>query len=214
MNIADNLARVLQAVPDTFRPRSRLPVSDWAEEHRILPGAKGGRWKNSLTPYLKDIMDALSETHPAKYVVFCKSVQIGGSETGYNAIGCWMTESPANIILALPTEEMFRMVGKSRLRPMFKLCKIFTGKVTEARDGQGMTSSHFPFPGGALHLVTAKSGAGVASVNARYVVMDESDLYDLAIPGEGSPVSLLEARTATFGFNHKILLTLHPPAQL
>ena len=210
MDFTANLARMLQVVPDTFRPRSRLPVSDWAEQNRILPGAKGGRWKNDRTPYLKDIMDALSETHPAKYVVFCKSVQIGGSEAGYNAIGCWMTESPANIILALPTEEMFRMVGKTRLRPMFRHCSIFTGKVSEARDGQGMTSSFFPFPGGDLHLVTAKSGAGVASVNARYVVMDETDLYDLAIPGEGSPVTLLEARTSTFGFNHKILLTSTP----
>ena len=35
----------------------------------------------------KEIMDALSESHPSKIVVFCKSVQIGGSEAGYNAIG-------------------------------------------------------------------------------------------------------------------------------
>ena len=122
MNLEDNLARALSPLTEGLRPRSRLLVSDWAEQHRILPPAsnEGGRWKNSRTPYLREVMDALGECNSHRVVVFCKPVQIGGSEAGYNAIGTWMTESPANIILSMPTEKMFR--AWSSRDPHYGLC--------------------------------------------------------------------------------------------
>ena len=48
---------------EELRPRPRLSASQWAEENRVLPGTNAipGPWRNSVTPYLTEIMDAFSE---------------------------------------------------------------------------------------------------------------------------------------------------------
>ena len=39
--------------------------------------AEPGPWRTSRTPYLKEVMDALSAVHPARRVVFMKGAQVG-----------------------------------------------------------------------------------------------------------------------------------------
>ncbi len=59
-----------------LRPPPQLTVSEWAERHRMLgsrASAEPGPWRTSRTPYLKDVMDALSAVHPARRVVFMMS---------------------------------------------------------------------------------------------------------------------------------------------
>ncbi len=61
-----------------LRPPPQLTVSEWAERHRMLgsrASAEPGPWRTSRTPYLKDVMDALSAVHPARRVVFMKGAQ-------------------------------------------------------------------------------------------------------------------------------------------
>ncbi len=38
--------------------------------------AEPAPWRTSRTPYLKDVMDALSAVHPARRVVFMKGAQV------------------------------------------------------------------------------------------------------------------------------------------
>jgi len=63
-----------------LRPPPQLTVSEWADQHRML-GSRGSAeldpWRTSRTPYLKDVMDALSAVHPARRVVFMKGAQVG-----------------------------------------------------------------------------------------------------------------------------------------
>lgn len=43
-----------------FRPPERITVSEWAERYRILDSkssATPGRWSNTRTPYLVEIMN-------------------------------------------------------------------------------------------------------------------------------------------------------------
>jgi len=65
-------------------PPPQLIVSEWADQHRML-GSRGsaepGPWRTSRTPYLKDVMDALSAVHPARRVVFVKGAQVGALES-------------------------------------------------------------------------------------------------------------------------------------
>ncbi len=80
-----------------FKPRPRLTVSQWAEKYRILPSdgsAEAGPWRNSRTPYLVEIMDALSANHPAKEVVLCKGAQLGGTEAGTNWLMYLIDQEP------------------------------------------------------------------------------------------------------------------------
>ena len=63
-----------------LRPPPQLTVSEWAERHRMLgsrASAEPGPWRTNRTPYLRDVMDALSAVHPARRVVFMKGAQLG-----------------------------------------------------------------------------------------------------------------------------------------
>ena len=66
-------------------PDTRLTVSEWADEFRILPtkaAKEAGRWRTARTPYLKEIMDCLSPSSPVERVAFMKGAQVGGTECG------------------------------------------------------------------------------------------------------------------------------------
>ena len=62
-----------------LRPPPQLTVSAWAEQHRILgsrASSEPGPWRTSRTPYLRDVMDALSAVHPARRIVVMKGAQV------------------------------------------------------------------------------------------------------------------------------------------
>ena len=72
-----------------LRPPPQLTVSQWADQHRVLStrgSSEPGPWRTSRTPYLKEVMEALSAVHPARRVVFMKGAQVGASEGG----NCWL----------------------------------------------------------------------------------------------------------------------------
>ena len=52
-----------------LRPPPQLTVSQWADQHRVLgtrASSEPGPWRTSRTPYLREIMDALSAVNPAR----------------------------------------------------------------------------------------------------------------------------------------------------
>lgn len=66
---------------DGLRPDKRYSVSEWADEYRVLTtesSAEAGRWRTDRTPYLREIMDALSADNEYRVVTFMKGAQIGG----------------------------------------------------------------------------------------------------------------------------------------
>ena len=84
-----------------LRPPPQLTVSEWADQHRML-GSRGsaepGPWRTSRTPYLKDVMDALSAVHPARRVVFVKVAQVGAIESDKCWLGYVMHNIPAPVL--------------------------------------------------------------------------------------------------------------------
>ena len=81
---------LLRTWRDGRTPDPELTVSRWADSHRLLSprGAnEAGRWRTSRAPYLRDIMDALSPSHPCQRVAFMKGSQVGATESGGNWIG-------------------------------------------------------------------------------------------------------------------------------
>ena len=80
-----------------LRPDSIMSVSDWADANRVLSqtaSSETGRFRTSRTPYLREIMDALSPTSKYEKVVFMKGAQIGGTEAGNNWIGYIIDQAP------------------------------------------------------------------------------------------------------------------------
>src|SRR6478735_9962899 len=197
-----------------LRPESRLTVSEWADNYRLLSqraSAEAGRWRTTRTPYLREIMDALSSSSPYERVVFMKGAQIGGTECGNNFVGYVIHHAPGPIMSIQPTVEMAKRNSKQRIDPLIEESPVLRNLVQSPRSrDSGNTILSKEFPGGILVMTGANSAVGLRSMPARYLFLDEVDAYPPSADDEGDPVALAEARTRTFSWRSKVLLGSTP----
>ena len=186
-----------------LRPDPPLTVSEWADKYRILPGSSSSEpmlWRTSRTPYLREIMDCLSESSPWERIVFLKSSQVGGTECGLNWLAWIIHQCPGPVLCVQPTTEMAKRLSKQRVDPMIAACPQLTGKVRDKRERDSSNTQLqkvFP-PSGYLVLTGANSAVGLRSMPVRFLFLDEVDGYPSDVAGEGDPVELAIARTRTF----------------
>lgn len=200
-NFIDGLLRAL-------RPTPILTVSDWSDGNRYLTSesaAEPGRWRTTRTPYLRDIMNDLSPNSPIVEVDVVKGVQLGFTESGLNAVGCFIDIAPCPIMYVMPTIDMSKAISESRIDPMIENSPSLREKVKPNRErDSGNTKFVKKFPGGVLVLSGANSAASLRSRPVKLLILDEVDAYPLSVDDEGSPISLAEKRTSTFGLKRKI----------
>ncbi len=197
-----------------LRPPPQLTVSQWADQHRVLStraSSEPGPWRTSRTPYLRDIMDALSAVHPARRVVFMKGAQVGASEGGNCWLGYIMHHVPAPVLAVQPTVELAKRFSRQRIDPLLEETPALRERVAPARArDSGNTMLSKEFPGGILVLTGANSAVGLRSMTARFLFLDEVDAYPGDVEGEGDPIALAEARARTFGWRRKAYLVSTP----
>jgi phage terminase large subunit GpA-like protein len=210
----DGAAAIAAAWADGLRPDPSLTVSAWADRHRVLSprGAnEAGPWRTSRTPYLKEIMDHLSPSHPCQRVVFMKGAQTGGTEAGNNFLGYVIHHAPGPILAVQPTVELAKRFSQQRVEPLIEASPILRERVAPSRSrDSGNTVLSKTFPGGILVLTGANSAVGLRSMPARYLFLDEVDAYPPSADEEGDPVALAEARTRTFAWRRKVFLVSTP----
>lgn len=214
--IQANIEIVERAFREALKPDPVFTVSEWADRHRILSrraSSEAGKWRTKRTPYLKAIMDALSITNSAKKVVFKKASQIGGTEAGNNWIGYIIDHVPGPTMLVLPTVDTAKRSSHLRIEPLIDECPTVKEKVATARSRDAShTVLQKDFVGGTLVIAGANSAAGLKSVPCRFVMLDELDEYPDDVEGQGSPVSLVLARSRTFS-RRKAFLVSTPTTQ-
>lgn len=210
----DGAEDLLRAWRRGIEPDPDLTVSEWADTHRKLSSrasAEPGQYRTGRTPYLRDIMDALSSSHPAQRISFMKAAQVGATEAGNNWIGFVIHHAPGPMLAVLPTVEMAKRSSRGRIDPLIEDSPALKERVQPARSrdaGNSMLSKEFP--GGILVLTGANSATGLRSMPARYVFLDEVDAYPASADEEGDPVSLAEARTTTFAHRRKVFMVSTP----
>ncbi|MHA1127341.1 MAG: phage terminase large subunit family protein [Alphaproteobacteria bacterium] len=210
----DGAEDMLQSWRRGMRPDPDLTVSEWADQHRWLSSrasAEPGRYRTARTPYLREIMDALSPGHPAQRITFMKAAQVGATEAGNNWIGFVIHHAPGPMLAVLPTLEMAKRSSRGRIDPLIEDSPALRERVNPARSrdaGNSMLSKEFP--GGILVLTGANSATGLRSMPARYIFLDEVDAYPASADEEGDPVSLAEARTTTFAHRRKVFMVSTP----
>jgi phage terminase large subunit GpA-like protein len=210
----DGAEDILRAWRRGLRPDPDLTVSEWADQHRWLSSrasAEPGRYRTDRTPYLREIMDALSPRHTAQRITFMKAAQVGATEAGNNWIGFVIHHAPGPMLAVLPTVEMAKRSSRGRLDPLIEESAALRARVKPARSrdaGNSMLSKEFP--GGILVLTGANSATGLRSMPARYIFLDEVDAYPASADEEGDPVSLAEARTTTFAHRRKVFMVSTP----
>ena len=195
-------------------PDPAQTVSEWADKHRILSSraaSEPGAYRTARTPYMREIMDALSPRDPAKRIVFMKAAQVGATEAGNNWVGYCIHRAPGPFLAVQPTTDLAKRLSQQRLDPLIDESPVLRDLVapSRARDS-GNTILGKRFPGGQLILTGANSAVGLRSMPARWVFLDEVDAYPGDVDGEGDPVTLAEARTISFGHRSKIFLASTP----
>lgn len=204
---------VWRAALDALLPPPQLTVSQWADGCRVLGNTspEPGPWRTDRTPYLREIMDALSPSSDCERVVFMKSAQVGGTEVLLNACGYLMHHAPAPILLVQPTVEMAKRFSKQRLDDLIESTPVLRGRVKDPRSrDSGNTVLMKEFSGGVLILTGANSAVGLRSLPAKYVLADELDAWPADADGEGDPLHLAVKRTAAYGTQRKILAVSTP----
>jgi phage terminase large subunit GpA-like protein len=198
---------------DGAAPEPALTVSQWSDEHRMLPdlSAEPGRWRTSRTPYLREIMDCLSANDPTERVVFVKGAQLGGTEAGLNFLGYVIHHAPGLMLMVQPTMDAVRRNTSTRVDPMIAASPALRDRVVEpGKKEPGNSQFRKLFSGGQLVMVGAASGVGLRSTPARYLFLDEVDAYPADVSGEGDPVALAIQRTVTFRGRRKIVMVSTP----
>ena len=177
-----------------IRPDADLTVSQWADTHRMLgsrASAEPGRYRTSRTPYMREIMDALSPSSAVQRVVFMKAAQVGATEAGNNWIGFAIHQAPGPMLAVQPTVELAKRNSRQRIDPLIEESAALRERVKPARSRDaGNTMLSKEFAGGILIMTGANSAVGLRSTPARYIFLDEVDAYPASADEEGDPVSL------------------------
>ena len=189
-----------------LRPVERVTVSKWAEANRVLPDSNSipGPWRNSVTPYLVEIMDAFSD-EMVEEIIFVKPTQVGGTSAMENMLASAIAQDPAPAMCVYPSDDLAERTVESKLDPMIKSCKVLAAKY-RINDSKKLA---LKFTDMVVYLTGANSPADLASTNIRYLFMDEVDKFPGASKKEADPVSLAKERTKTF-FNRKIFMASTP----
>jgi len=192
---------------EELRPRPRLPASQWAEENRVLPpgSAIPGPWRNSVTPYLVEIMDELSDGD-AERIIFVKPTQVGGTSILENVLGSLICQDPAPAMIVYPSGDLAERTVESKLEPMIKGCPPLAALYLE-HDSKNM---RLKFRDMTVYLSGANSPASLASTPIRFLFLDEVDKYPGATKKEADAMSLAIERTKTYTTNRKIFIPSTP----
>ncbi len=206
---------VSQAMTQAMRvwaPPPTLTVSQWADLYRRLSpeaSAEPGQWQTDRAPYLRGVMDAVSDAS-VETVVVMSSAQVGKTEVINNVIGYHVHQDPSPILAVLPTLELAEAYSKDRLAPMVRDTTVLTALIADARSrDSGNTLLHKRFAGGHITLAGSNSPASLASRPVRLVLCDEVDRFPVSAGAEGDPVNLARKRATTF-WNRKFILTSTP----
>jgi phage terminase large subunit GpA-like protein len=198
-----------------LRPTERITLPDWADQHRNLSPEGSAvtaptRWKTTKTEYQRGPMLAISDSRVSE-VVLMWGAQLGKTEVQLNAIGLWITVSPAAILVALPTQHLAEIWSKTRLAPMIRDCERLAQLIPPAkrRDGENAVT-HKAFPGGYIDLISASTPNETAGRPVGRIIIDEADRVPASAGTEGDPVYLLRPRQKTYKGRKKLIIVSTP----
>ncbi|KIX45634.1 terminase [Burkholderia pseudomallei] len=220
----------LKTIKEAIQPDERIGIAEWSERHRILPenSPEPGQWRNSRTPYLVGIMDALSgmSSNVTRYahddqrpfdnswvviVGLQKGHQLGGSALGENFIGRSITTAAGNILCVFATKDDAEKWEMDRFEPMRLATRALRRRVKDSiRKNSANTKLRKRYPGGMMNLVSATRAGRLKSTTVRYALLEEVDEYELNVDGQGNPIDLAVNRTSNFGRRAKVFANSTP----
>lgn len=121
--------------------------------------------------------------------------QMGKTEALLNLIGSRLDDDPAPVLYISPTQRQAESISRDRLMKMIRSTPSLWARLAK---GQADKLGEKWISGVRLGFAWAGSATELSSHPAALVLVDERDRMTGDTGGEGDPVSLAEARTATF----------------
>lgn len=190
-----------QAVRLGMKPRDLLTVSRWADKFRELSTGTNmpGEWVTDRTPYLREVMDSLSEHSEVSEVIFVKAVQIGATEVLYNWIGYVMHHlKNKDMLVVVPSKEFRNQKFNPRFGRVLRESPALKGLVNLSSRSNKNTEDIIEYGAGAkIVKAGANVGTDLSSDSIAYVACDEVDKFPAEIPGFGDPMMMIRGRQTT-----------------
>lgn len=206
-NLADGYQAVLDAVARGMEPDPNLTVDAWSDRYMIIPKSTGsneaGPYRTARTPHAREVMRALSDSHPAKRVVVMGASQMLKTQVGLNWFMASIHQSPSNFLWLVPTGKLQKRAA-SRIDKTIAAIPQINQRVAKPHSRDANNNNDIKeYTGGALYLATAGAAANLSELSVRRVLFDEIDRAKENVGGEGDPAELAEARQTTFERNRK-----------
>ncbi len=189
---------------ESLAPPPDFEIWEWADGHYYIPEEEPepGIWRTSRTPYLKEILSALSPNSKYRHVVFMKGSQIGATESAKILIFFHIAHDPCRILYAQPTVETVREFSEEKLQKSIDATDEVRRRIPPAksRDSKNRILKK-GFPGGSLSMVGMNSPNPLASKSIRILIFDEKDRAPESVGfqgAEGSPIDIAVKRTTNF----------------
>ena len=213
IEIPPHTASLFKKIFNCLKPTEDITLAEWADKYRRLPSessAEPGRWQTSRTPYLKKIMECLTDP-VVREITMMSCVQVGKSEFLLNAMGYYAHIEPSTILMVQPTVDAGKKFSKERIATTIRdtpiLRKIIGSE--RSRDSKNTLMQKL-FSGGYIAIVGANAPSGLAARPIKIVLADEVDRWPESAKAEGDPLTIVEKRTATFPYTKKILKVSTP----
>lgn len=183
-----------------LKPPPNYKISEWADANRILSEsvtAFPGPWKTSRSPYMKFIMDIITDPY-TEQVTLMMSAQIGKTELLNNVMGYYIKNDPSPILFVMPTKDLAEDYSKRSFSAMIRDSPCFNEIMQIDKKSSSNNIDYKEFKGGFIKFVGSQKANALASTPIRILCLDEVDRFAEDADGEGSPIGLAKKRTANF----------------
>lgn len=202
-------AEYAKAVSEGIKPDRALTYTQWADDYFSLPresSAEYGRYRSSRTPFVREILDALSPSSEAQIVICVKPTQLAGTTIALIFLCGMIDVAPGPALFIGTTDIKVKSFSKKKLSKSIDVTPRLNGKIRDSRlRDSGNTILLKEFPGGSLMLTGSNSPVSYRFESIKYLVIDDFDGFEMDIGGEGSPEELADRRTGSFP-NRKIYI--------
>jgi phage terminase large subunit GpA-like protein len=193
---------------------SDIKPSDWTEQNMIMQKPFPGPFKYSRTPYMREIIDCLSQSHPARTVAIMKGAQVGGSAgVIYPGVGWIIKNNPGNTLITVGAPDLIEksmekldlMIDSCGLRPYIKP-QVQRNRANKSGD----TNFKKEFPQGYVSIISANNHKGLRQIDLQTGFFDDFESVKGESKESGSTRKLLEQRFAAYADTCKIFYISTP----
>ena len=191
------LEQIVVAAADAVRPPERLTVPQAAEKYRKLnnKGAYVGPWKNSMTPYLVEPMNVLTDMRYTG-MVFIGPAQCGKTEIYLNWHTYTVVCDPSDMMLIEASQGRAADFSKRRIDRLHRDSPEVSERLIVGRNYDNTFDKRYR--SGSLVTLSWPTVNELSGKPIPRLFLTDYDRMEQDVGGDGSPFDLAMARATTF----------------